>query len=74
LHSGGEEEKVLCSSGIYNGVSEASSVKSKGPNIGYPTRETTEEIQAGRRLTKKKKEEELSVNPSKKIHAKKIHF
>jgi hypothetical protein len=43
LRSGGAEEKVLCSSGIYNGVSEASSVKSKGANIGHPTRETTEE-------------------------------
>jgi hypothetical protein len=47
--------------------------KSKGTSIGQ-RRETGEENPAGRRLRGVKKEEEFSVNLSKKIQRKKIPF
>jgi hypothetical protein len=73
LHSGGQEEKVLYSSGICSGVS-----VSLGPNQKTQHRaatlETPKENPTGRRLRREKKEQEFLLNLSKKTKAKKIHL
>ena len=72
VHSGNREEKVPCSSSTRIGVSAASSVPKAKEPVSDNRKKKTEENPVKRRLRMEKKEENFSVNPSKKMQRKKV--